>query len=222
MNFNEIFYGQLDTPKSSKTESCFFYARKQKPSLEAETMKVEPITEVKHIRSIKKLLAENPRDKLLFIMGINSGMRVQDLLQFRVKDVCHKAIGDRITLVEMKTGKENVLIINQEIYDAIKAYLACDEHDESHFLFKSRKGRNYPLTTFRVMKLIKSWTEALNIQGNFGAHTLRKTWCYMQRKEFGVSWEVIAKRLNHSNPAITRRYLGIKEEEVEEALLNNI
>jgi hypothetical protein len=44
----------------------------------------------------------------------------------------------------------------------------------------------------------------------------------MQRKEYGVSWEVIAKRLNHSNPAITRRYLGIKEEEVEEALLHNI
>ena len=78
-------------------------------------MKVDPITEVKHIRAIKKLLAENPRDKLLFIMGINSGMRVQDLLQFRIKDVCHKAVGDRITLVEKKTGKENVLIINQEI-----------------------------------------------------------------------------------------------------------
>jgi integrase len=78
------------------------------------------------------------------------------------------------------------------------------------------------LTTFRVMKMIKSWTDAINLQGNFGAHTLRKTWCYMQRKEFGVSWEVIAKRLNHSNPAITRRYLGIKEEEVEEVLLHNI
>jgi integrase len=187
-----------------------------------ESMKVDPITEVKHIRAIKKLLAENPRDKLLFIMGINSGMRVQDLLQFRIKDVCHKAVGDRITLVEKKTGKENVLIINQEIFDAIKAYLALDVHKEKDFLFKSRKGSNYPLTTFRVMKMIKGWTEAINIKGNFGAHTLRKTWCYQQRKEFGVSWEVIAKRLNHSNPAITRRYLGIKEEEVEEALLHNI
>jgi integrase len=185
-------------------------------------MKVDPITEVKHIRAIKKLLAENPRDKLLFIMGINSGMRVQDLLEFRIKDVCHKAVGDRITLKEKKTGKENVLIINQEIFDAIKAYLALDGHNEKDFLFKSRKGSNYPLTTFRVMKMIKGWTEAINIRGNFGAHTLRKTWCYQQRVAFGVSWEVIAKRLNHSNPAITRRYLGIKEEEVEEALLHNI
>ena len=185
-------------------------------------MKVEPITEVKHIKAIKKLLADNPRDRLLFIMGINSGMRVQDLLQFRIKDVSHKAAGDRITLKEKKTGKENVLIINQEIFDAIRTYMAWGDHKESDFVFKSRKGSNYPLTTFRVMKMIKSWTDAINLQGNYGAHTLRKTWCYMQRTQFGVSWEVIAKRLNHSNPAITRRYLGIKEEEVEEALLNNI
>lgn len=185
-------------------------------------MKVEPITEVKHIKAIKKLLAGNPRDRLLFIMGINSGMRVQDLLQFRIKDVNQKNIGDRITLKEKKTGKENVLIINQEIFDAIKTYLAWSDHKDNDYLFKSRKGANYPLTTFRVMKMIKSWTDAINLQGNYGAHTLRKTFCYMQRKEFGVSWEVIAKRLNHSNPAITRRYLGIKEEEVEEMLLNNI
>ena len=185
-------------------------------------MKVDPITENKHIRAIKKLLADNPRDKLLFIIGINSGIRVQDILQIRIRDVRHKALGDRIVLTEQKTGKENVVIINHEIFDAMQQYLADGEHSEDDYLFKSRKGDNYPLTTFRVMKMIKGWTDAINLQGNFGAHTLRKTWCYMQRTEYGVSWEVIAKRLNHSNPAITRRYLGVKEEEVEQALLNNI
>ena len=54
------------------------------------------------------------------------------------------------------------------------------------------------------------------------AHTLRKTWCYQMRKEYGVSWEVLAKRLNHSTPAVTRRYLGIQDEEVEEILLNRV
>jgi integrase len=185
-------------------------------------MKVEPITEVKHIRAIKKLLKDVPRDKLLFIMGINSGMRMQDLLQLRIKDVCHKAVGERITLKEKKTGKENVLIINQEIYQAIEVYLTSEVYDEADYLFKSRKGANYPLTVFRVMKMIKGWMDAINLKGNYGAHTLRKTWCYMQRTEFKVSWEVISKRLNHSSPSITRRYLGIKEEEVEEILLNNI
>ena len=185
-------------------------------------MKVEPITEVKHIKAIKKLLVGNPRDRLLFIVGINSGIRVQDILLLRIKDVRYKAIGDRITIREKKTGKENILLINREIFDALKVYITWANPKDHEYVFKSRKGRNYPLTTFRVMKMVKCWTGAINLQGNFGAHTLRKTWCYMQRKEYGVPWEVLAKRLNHSNPAITRRYLGIKEEEVEEVLLNNI
>lgn len=185
-------------------------------------MKVEPITEVRHIKAIKKMLADVPRDRLLFILGINSGMRVQDLLQIRVRDIQHKQLGERILLREKKTGKENILIINQEILSAVILYLDSDEHAPHDFLFKSRKGYNYPLSVFRVMKMVKAWTEAINLKGNFGAHTLRKTWCYMQRTQFGATWEVLSKRLNHSSPSITRRYLGVKEEEVEEVLLNNI
>lgn len=185
-------------------------------------MKVEPFIELKDIKSIKKLLAVNQRDRLLFILGINSGLRVQDLLQLRVGTVSGLKVGDRVTLREKKTDKENVLIINKEIKDAIDAYLAVAAAADHHYLFKSRKGKNYPLTTFAVTKYVKQWAAALNLKGNFGAHTLRKTWCYHQRKTFGVSWEVIAKRLNHSSPAITRRYLGIQEEEVEEILLNTI
>jgi len=185
-------------------------------------MKVEPFIELKDVRSIKKLLADNLRDRLLFIMGINSGLRVQDLLALRIGAVSGLKAGDRITLKELKTGKENVLILNKEIKDALDGYLAVAEVVDNHYLFKSRKGKNYPLTTFAVTKYVKQWAAALNLKGNFGAHTLRKTWCYHQRKTFGVSWEVIAKRLNHSSPAITRRYLGIQEEEVEEILLNTI
>ena len=70
--------------------------------------------------------------------------------------------------------------------------------------------------------MVQRWCDEINLAGNYGAHTLRKTWCYHQRKSFGVSWEVLAKRLNHSSPSITRRYLGVQEEEVEEILLNTI
>lgn len=185
-------------------------------------MKVEPITDLKSIKSIKKILSDNHRDKLLFVMGINSGLRVQDLLALKVADVLDVKIGDRVVLREKKTGKENVFILNKEIKIALDEYLNNTEVREEHFLFKSRKGRNYPLTTYAVTKYVKRWTEAINLKGNYGAHTLRKTWTYHQRKTFGVSWEVLAKRLNHSNPSITRRYLGIQEEEVEKILLHTI
>ena len=58
--------------------------------------------------------------------------------------------------------------------------------------------------------------------GNYGAHTLRKTWGYIQRTLHGVGFEIICKRYNHSNPAITMRYLGIQDKEVHSTLMNEI
>ena len=185
-------------------------------------MKVEPIIDVKSIKSIKKILSDNHRDKLLFIMGINSGLRVQDLLALKVGDLREAKVGDRVILREKKTGKENVFIMNKEIKLALDDYLTEFGSGDDHFLFKSRKGSNSPLTTYAVTMYVQQWCDAINLHINAGAHTLRKTWCYHQRKTHGTSWEVIAKRLNHSSPSITRRYIGVKEEEVEEVLMKSI
>lgn len=185
-------------------------------------MRVEPIIDQKCIKSIKKFLTDNPRDKLLFVMGVNSGLRVQDLLALKVADVKDIQLGERVSLREKKTGKENVFIMNKEIRLTLDEFLQSVNFKDDNFLFKSRKGTNYPLTTYAITKYVKRWTDAINLKGNFGAHSLRKTWCYHQRKTFGVSWEVLAKRLNHSSPSITRRYLGVQEEEVEEILLHII
>ena len=185
-------------------------------------MKVEPITNAKDIKSIKKLLVDQPRNRLLFILGINAGLRVQDLLNLRVGDIKHAKVGDRVVLREKKTQKENVFMINKDIKDALEDYLKTVDAKDEHFLFKSRKGSNAPLTTYAVTMYVQQWCDAINIPGNYGAHSLRKTWCYHQRKTYGTSWEVIAKRLNHSSPSITRRYIGVKEEEVEEVLMKSI
>ena len=185
-------------------------------------MKVQPFTELRHVRSIKRLLVDSPRDKLLFVMGVNSGLRVQDLLALHVAAVRGLKLGDRISIQEKKTGKPNVLIANKEILSALEEYLVLAPTEDRHYLFKSRKTANSPLTTLSVTKKVKAWAAAINLKGNYGCHSLRKTWTYHQRREFGVSWEVLAKRLNHSNPSVTRRYLGIQDEEVEEVLMNSL
>ena len=69
--------------------------------------------------------------------------------------------------------------------------------------------------------MIKTWTRPINLKGNYGAHTLRKTWGYNQRTKHGVGFEIICKRFNHSSPAVTMRYLGIQDKEVRSVLLNN-
>ena len=78
------------------------------------------------------------------------------------------------------------------------------------------------MTVSAVNKLIKKWTSSINIRENYGAHTLRKTWGYIQRTVHGVGFEIISKRFNYSSPAVTTRYLGIEDKEVHKTLMNEI
>lgn len=182
---------------------------------------VEPIRNEKDIKSIKSLLSQRPRDLLLFTMGINNGLRVGDLLRLKVKDVKGLKEGDTLTIKESKTGKQNILMFNKNVYKALKNYLDIENPDYEDYLFESRKGKK-PLSVSTVNALIKKWTRAINLKGNFGSHTLRKTFGYIQRIKYKVGFEILAKRFNHSSPSVTMRYLGISDKEVNGMLLNDI
>ncbi len=181
---------------------------------------VEPIRRIKDVRSIKKMLADKPRDLLLFTLGINNGLRAGDLLQLKVYQVENLQVGDSITVIENKTGKKNVLVINKPSYDALQNFLKTTNKQNEDFLFSGRKGNN-PITIPSLNRLIKGWTSAINLKGKYGTHTLRKTWGYIQRTEFGVPIEKITQRYLHASPAVTMRYLGLQTQEVEEILINN-
>jgi integrase len=195
--------------------------KKRNQPAKGSRITVEPIRRIEDIKSISKLLAGSPRDRLLFVMGINNGIRTGDLLKLKVKDVQHLKSGDSITIKEGKTQKDNVLVVNKTVYKALKNYLDKVQPKDDEYLFASRKG-NKPLQVKSINRLIKSWTKAINLQGNYGAHSLRKTWGYIQRTKHGVGFEIICKRFNHSNPAVTMRYLGIQDKEVHETLMNEI
>jgi integrase len=182
---------------------------------------VEPIRKIKYLKAISKLLTDNPRNYLLFTIGVNNGLRIGDLLRLKVKDVQHLKVGHHITIRESKTKKDNILVVNKAVYKALRNYLDAVKPDENDFLFVSRTG-NKALTVQAVNQLIKQWTRAINLRGNYGAHSLRKTWGYQQRIQFSVGFEVIAKRYNHSNPAVTMRYLGIEDKEIHNTLMNEI
>ena len=183
---------------------------------------VEPIRDPKDIETIKRLLKDRPRDLLLFTMGINNGLRVGDLLKLKVGQVRHMKPGQSTSVKEGKTGKVNVLMMNRSTYKVLQRYLEQLSPADEDFLFKSAKGKNSPITTSSVNNLVKAWCRAVNLEGNYGAHTLRKTFGYIQRTQYGVGFEVLAKRFNHSNPRITMRYLGITDAEVNGILLNEI
>ncbi|GAB6909382.1 site-specific integrase [Desulfosarcina cetonica] len=182
---------------------------------------VAPIRRLKDIQAIKKMLESTPRDYLLFVLGINNGLRVGDLLTLTVGDLRHLKPGEEIAIIEGKTGKRNILMVNKATHKALRAYLAATDPDDADPLFPSRKtGR--PITIQAVNALVKKWAHAINLKGNYGAHTLRKTFGYIQRVEFAVGFEVLSKRYNHASPAVTMRYLGITDKEVNRVLLNEI
>jgi integrase len=182
---------------------------------------VEPIKKIEDIKAISRLTSANPRDHLLFLMGVNNGLRAADLIKLRVKDVHYMKVGDTLTIKESKTKKDNILVVNKTVHKALKAYLDEVRPDDDDYLFASRKGNSH-LQSQAVSKLVKKWTRAINLKGNYGAHTLRKTWGYIQRTVHGVGFEIICKRYNHSSPAITMRYLGIQDREVHSTLMNEI
>ena len=186
-----------------------------------DRIKVDPIRKIKDIKAISKLTSGNPRDHLLFTMGINNGLRAGDLVKLKVKDVQHLKVGDTLTIKESNTGKENILVINKTVFKALKNYLDTIQPVGEAFLFASRKGDS-PIQSQAVSKLVKKWASAINLKGNYGAHTLRKTWGYIQRTVHGVGFEIICKRYNHSSPAVTMRYLGIQDKEVHSTLMNEI
>jgi integrase len=186
-----------------------------------QKISVDPIREPKCIEAILGLLKDKPRDLLLFTLGINNGLRTCDLLRLKVGQLRNLKPGDTIKIKESKTGKTNVLAVNKKSHRALQQYLNQVEPGDDDWLFPSQKG-GHPLQTQRVRAIIKQLTGAIELKGNFGAHTLRKTFGYMQRTVYRVSFEVLCKRYNHSSPAVTMRYLGIEDKEVNEILMNEI
>ena len=143
-------------------------------------MTVDPIRRVKDIQAISKLLSNHPRDHLLFVMGTNNGLRTGDLLKLKVGDVRGMKIGDTLVIKEGKTGKRNILVMNKTIYKSLQNFLERIRPEDDDALFASRKGEG-AITIQCVNNMVKKWTKEINMRGNFGAHSLRKTWGYVQR-----------------------------------------
>lgn len=180
---------------------------------------VEPIKKPKDIVKIQQYFKgkENKRDYMLFVVGINVGLRAGDLLELKIKDVLiNKDFVDTVLIKEQKTRKGREITLNKSARDSIKYYLSSiKEYDLEDFLFKSQKGSGH-LTVEAAHKIIKGTLRDLNVKGNYGTHSLRKTWAYHiyinNAKNNPMILPTLQKMLNHSSQSITLRYIGITKE----------
>jgi len=187
--------------------------------LKGSEIKVEPIKDLKNIKAIKKLLSDNPRDLALFVVGINTNLRASDLLSITAGQVRNLQPMDEITLKERKTGKTRRISLNKACVEAINALLGSQPYTDSEALFKGQRGT---LTVPSVNRLVKSWCSSVNLKGNYGSHSLRKTWGYHQRVTFGKGLPELMVCFNHSTQRQTLDYLCIQPEEVKSIYENEL
>jgi integrase len=138
-----------------------------------DSIRVEPIRSKKHIANIKKILADKPRDLCLFTLGINTAFRANELLSIKVGEVRYLGVGDTLTLKQRKTQKYRSVVLNDNVVESIKNHLREASLSDEAALFTGLRGC---LTVPTVNRLVKTWCASVGLKGNYGSHSMRKTW----------------------------------------------
>ncbi|MFS0784755.1 site-specific integrase [Bacillus sp. 1P06AnD] len=172
---------------------------------------VQPIRDKGKIEEMKQILMlQHYRNYFLFLMGINTGLRISDLLGLTVGQVRGKS---HLILIEQKTGKHKRFKLNSDLQAHITEYSAGMEDDD--FLFKSLRGE-CPIKRVQAWKILNSAAEVVGLN-EIGTHTLRKTFgyhFYQKYKDIAILQEIF----NHSSPSVTMRYIGINQDIIDEAI----
>lgn len=195
----------------------------------------EPIKNLSDITRVSQYLVQNGRyrDNMLFIVGINFGLRVSDLHVLRFSNLINDNLvfKDKFAVFEKKTRntrkrkKNRYITINNAVVEAVTLYL---EHTKGVSLddymfttqFDSPWRKSEPLTTRRINQILKGIETDLNLGIRMSSHTLRKTFCYHQMlmsHNDDRKLLLLQKMLGHSSPAQTLDYIGITSEEIEDA-----
>lgn len=180
------------------------------------SIKVEPIRDLKAVKRIKRLLADDLRDLCLFTLGINTAYRANELLSLKVGQVDYLEVGDRLDLKQQKNHRYRPVTMNAAAIGAIDAWLKVHpDPSPGAALFRSQVSRQ-ALEVSTLSKMVKGWCADVGLKGNYASHTLRKTWGYHQRVSFGQATALLTRAYGHSSEAQTLEYLCIQPEEIDE------
>ncbi len=195
----------------------------------------DPIKSVDEIYAISDWFINNNRyrDNMLFIVGINFGLRVSDLLTLRFSHLIDDQFRFKTTfpILEKKTKntrkvrKNRYITINDAVIEAVTLYL---EHTPgvklSDYMFKGVSNRNTaankPMHRNSVEKILKEVGYSLGLEEHIATHTLRKTFAYHQMlisNNDPRKLLLLQKIFGHSSVAQTLEYIGITREEIESA-----
>jgi len=175
-----------------------------------KTYNVQPLRTKEEIETFKWSLNRycTPRDLYLFIFGINTGLRVSDIIPLKVSDV----LGNHIHIIQQKNKKPRIVKISHLSHITNEYIKKMDYND---YLFKSRKGSSFITPTQVYRSLVKAGH--MIDRNDIGTHSMRKTFGYhhyKQNKDIAALQEIFS----HSSPEITKRYIGITQEELDNSI----
>ena len=181
-------------------------------------MTVEPIRELKTVdRMYKHLRNKSLRNGLLFKMGVNTILRISDILLLKYSDIFAKNGDFRRYLVlnEGKTDKIKKIPLNRGIRRLIKEHCKHFGLSGNDWIFFSVHNPEKHLDRVTAYKILKAAARDLNIP-HFGTHSMRKTLAYyIYKKTRNIA--LVMKMLNHTRPSVTMRYIGVDQEDIDEA-----
>lgn len=198
----------------------------------------EPIKSMSDILKVSRFLISQKRwrDNMLFIVGINFGLRVSDLRELRFCNIINNnltfrdtfAVFEKKTRNTRKKKKNRYITINNAVVDAVKLYLQHTMYVSlSDYMFRSESNHGYssgaPLSNMSIDRILKGIARDCGLTMKVSTHTLRKTFAYHQMVMSGNDPRklmLLQKMLNHATMAQTLDYIGITSEEIAEAYSN--
>ncbi|WP_411503466.1 tyrosine-type recombinase/integrase [Brevibacillus centrosporus] len=189
---------------------------------------VQPFRDRQQIKTMKILLGhQKKRDKLLFVLGLNSGLRISDILLMNIRDVIDKRGRPvkQYELIEQKTQKrtkrkKKLIEFSEDIRNAISEYLAeLDVVELDRPLFSSQKrdkdGNYKPISRQHAWAILNRVARQIGIEDRIGCHSMRKSFGYHAYLA-GVPLEYLMQIFNHSDKRITLDYIGITQDALNE------
>lgn len=181
----------------------------------------EPIRNKTHLKAMSDYYLKQGkfRNYLLIVMGAHTALRISDLLRLRWEDVYdekHGTFRPHVSITEKKTGKTKTIALNKQIIKALRLYFP---YRRSAYLFANNRKDGHAICRVQAWRIVREAAEAVGVQGKIACHSLRKTFGYQAWKSQAVSPVVLMEIYNHSSYAVTKRYLGVAQDDLDKAYL---
>lgn len=179
----------------------------------------EPIRdtlELSHFMNYYKTEQTNHRNYAMIVLGLYSALRISDILNLKWSDIYDFKGGrlkSAITVTEQKTGKTNNFALNTHVQQAFYLYLHKKSISADEYVFCQRLHPNKPICRSQAYRIVRKAADSTVFNAtHISCHSLRKTFGYHAWKQ-GTPPALLMDIYNHSSYKVTKRYLGISQDE---------